>query len=277
MERIHKALEKAGHKRKDNESVATGTQINRPSVTKPGLAKKSPVQDIKYTQTQTISVNDETLVENRIVAHLQENKAADLFKILRTKVLQRMSANRWNVLAVTSPSAGAGKSLTAINLAISLAMEANHSVLLADLDFRRPSVHKYFGMAPDKGLVDYFSNDVPINELFINPGIEKLVLLPAGHSIHHSSELLSTPKMLNLTNELKNRYPDRMIIVDLPPLLQSDDAIVFLPNADACLLVVAEGHNTTEEIERSLQLIDETKFLGSVLNKSDEAWSPSYY
>jgi capsular exopolysaccharide synthesis family protein len=272
MERIHKALEKARHQRKDNVNVGGRMRIN-----KPGYAKKAPVQEIKYTQTQTITVSDEALKEKRIVAHLKDSPAADLFKILRAKVLQRMNANRWNVLAVSSPTAGAGKSLTAVNLAISLAMEANHSVLLVDLDFRRPCIHEYFGISPDKGLVDYFSDDVPLNELFIHPGIEKLVLLPAGHSIHRSSELLSTPKMLNLADELKNRYPDRMIIVDLPPLLQSDDAMVFFPNADACLLVVAEGINTTEEIERSLQLIDETKYLGSVLNKSDEIWSPSYY
>lgn len=271
MERIHKALEKARHQKKDHATVG------RSPINRQGYQTKPPVQEIKYTQTQTIEVSDETLRQNRVVAHLKEDKISDLFKILRTKVLQRMNANRWNVLAVTSPSAGAGKSLTAINLAISLAMEANHSVLLVDLDFRRPSINKYFGISSEKGLVDYFAQDIPINELFIHPGIERLVLLPAGKSIHHSSELLSTPKMLNLVAELKNRYPDRMIIVDLPPLLQSDDALVFLPNADACLLVVAEGVNTAEEIERSTQLIDQTKYLGSVLNRSDEVWSPSYY
>ncbi|MDO8844253.1 CpsD/CapB family tyrosine-protein kinase [Methylicorpusculum sp.] len=272
MERIHKALEKAREQRN-----RPGNKPQPRAGGKTNYVTAAAVQEIKYTQTQTVEISQQLLKQNRVVAHLKDNETADLFKILRTKVLQRMSINGWNMLAVTSPTAGVGKSLTAVNLAISLAMEGNHSVLLADLDLRRPNIHHYFGISSPKGIVDYFTDDVPINELFINPSIERLVLLPAGKPIRQSSELLATPKMLNLVNELKNRYSDRLIIVDLPPLMSSDDAMVFLPYVDACLLVVAEGLTTNPEIERSLQLIEEKKYLGSVLNKSAEIWSPAAY
>lgn len=273
MERIHKALEKAREKRGQ-----PGPQPRADSP-RPRTAAKNvvPVEDIKYTQTQTIQVSQQALKEKRVVAHLKNDSVADLYKILRTKVLQRMNLNRWNVLAVVSPTIGSGKSLNSVNLAISLAHEGNHSVLLADLDFRQPSIHTYFGIDSQKGLIDYFKNDTPLHDLFIHPGIENLVVLPAGTPIRDSSELLSTPKMLNLSKELKSRYADRIIVIDLPPLLHSDDAMVFLPNVDAVLLVVAEGLNTQEDIERSLRLIDEKKYLGSILNRSDENWIASPY
>ena len=121
------------------------------------------------------------------------------------------------------------------------------------------------------------NDGIPLSDLFIYPDIEGLVILPAGRSIRHSSELLSTQKMKDLADEIKNRYSDRVVIIDLPPLLHADDVIVFLPKVDACILVVAEGENTKAEVERSMALIDEEKYLGSVLNKSTETWHSSYY
>lgn len=272
MERIKEALEKAQEQRKNSvvANVAVAGIVAKEQ-------QKSVPSKVVYSETQVITVDQSVLQRNRLVAAIKGHPIADEYKILRTKVLQKMKANDAKVLAITSPSTGSGKSLTAVNLAISVAMDANHSVLLADLDFRRPSLHRYFELSPEKGLIDYLDNDASLSDLLIHPGMESLVLLPAGNPIKHSSELLSTPKMQDLTREIKIRYPDRIVIIDLPPLLVTDDAMVFLPLADACLLVVGEGETTNDEVKNSLALIDEEKFLGTVLNKSDEANSSHYY
>jgi len=225
----------------------------------------------KYTNpTKVTHLAGEILKENGVISSLRNHPSAEVFNILRTKVLHKMHANNWNVLAVTSPRADTGKSFTAINLAISIAMEEDHSALLADFDFKNPKLHEYFGITTKKGLSNFFNNDVPISELLIRPDIESLALLPAGKPMGGSAELFSSSRMLQLVSELKGRYSDRVIIVDLPPLLGSADAMTFLPIADTCLLVVAEGESSIADVEQSMQLIDKNKLLGSVLNKSSE-------
>lgn len=269
MERIKKALEKA-----EQERLETAQLQPVPSAQ---VSVKTETQEIAYSQTRNINVSEETLKHNRIVAGFDDDPRADLYKILRTKILQRMQANNWNVLAVTSPTKGAGKSHTAINLAISIAMDANYSVLLADLDLRNPTIHSYLGVPSEPGLSDYFSGDSSIADLLVHPGLEKLVVLPAGRPVQRSSDLLTTPKMLDLTNELKHRYADRIVVVDLPPLLHTDDAMAFMPNVDACVLVVAEGENNMEDVQNSIQLIGKEKYLGSVLNKAADAKQINQY
>lgn len=269
MERIQQALEKAKQQRQENAvPPKPGQQVP--------VLKKEAEEKVAYTQTRTVEVTEDVFRQNRVVAALKDDVRADLFKILRTKVLQRMQANNWNVLAISSPTSEGGKSLTAVNLAISIAMDAKYSVLLVDLDLRRPGVHRYFNIEPEYGLSDYFDNNKDLSELLFNPGLESLVILPAGKPTHRSSDLLSTPKMQALADELKHRYPDRIVVVDLPPLLQTDDALMFMPNVDACVLVVAEGENTTEEVQQSISLIGEKKYLGSILNKSAEISKSSY-
>ena len=270
MERLKKAVEKAKAQR---ESGNTQQAVKLANVEQKDTSGR---EIIDYEYTKIIQVSDATLRKNRVVAASNEDSKADLFKILRAKIIQKMRANNWNVLAVTSPTPGVGKSLVASNLAICLAMDTNYSVLLADLDLRRPSIHKYFGIEPDNGISNYFDNNTPLSEILVHPGLESLVILPAGKPIRRSSELLSTPKMSELASELKKRYPDRLVVIDLPPLLNTDDVMVFMPNVDAYILVVAEGDSTEDEIIRSLQLIDETKFIGTILNKSQFAQTEAY-
>ena len=223
---------------------------------------------ISYTQTRVVKPSPTVLKRNRLILGEDNKSITTPYKILRTQVLQRLVSNCWNSLAVTSPRSGEGKTLTAINLAISLANEVNHTVLLIDLDLHRPSVHKYFGFEVEWGLSDYLLRDKPLQNILLNPGADRLVILPGHTSIENSSELLSSPKMVQLVEELKTRYPSRLLIFDLPPLLSTDDAIAFSPYVDAALVVIEEGKTKKEELKQTIDLLQGINILGTVLNKS---------
>jgi capsular exopolysaccharide synthesis family protein len=233
-----------------------------------GGAATSPSQ-IAYTQTRHAEVSNEFLRGKRIISGLDPDSFSDAYRILRTQVLQRLCENKWNVLAVTSPGLNEGKTLTAINLAISLAMEVNYTVLLVDADLRHPNVHTYFGLEPEFGLSDYLLSDKPIEELLVHPaGIQGLVILPGGKPLANSSEMLSSPKMSRLVEELKTRYPSRIVLFDLPPLLATSDAIAFTPYVDAALLVLEDGKTSTQDAQHATELLKDTHLIGAVLNKS---------
>ncbi len=179
-------------------------------------------------------------------------------------------------MGITSATPGAGKSLTSSNLALSMAMEVNKTVLLVDADLRRPMVHNYFGLEPKYGLSDYLTRGVPIEEMLINPGIGRFVILPAGRPIENASEMLSSPRMGDLVEELKSRYRSRYVIFDLPPMLVVDDVLSFAPYIDASMLVVEEGKSKQEDITHCVELLRDMNLIGTVLNKSTET-STSYY
>jgi capsular exopolysaccharide synthesis family protein len=267
MEPIKQALERAHRERQ----TLAGVPQARAAATPP-----APSQ-IEYKQTRRLEVPLEVLRENRVVAHLENDAIADAYKLLRTQVLLRMRDHGWKSLAITSPAQGQGKTLTSVNLAVSLAREVNHSVLLVDLDLRRPHVHKLFGAEPEYGLSEYLQNDIPLSEILFNPGIERLVVLPGGRPLSNSSEMLFTPKMVRLAEEVQNRYPNRLVLLDLPPLLATDDALAFLPHVDASLLVVQEGATLRDEVTRSLELLQENNLLGTVLNNSTQGDMGYYY
>lgn len=236
------------------------------SSTSDGQPKSSV--EIIYTNTRCLSLDPAVLAHNLVVTGNGRDPVTSAYKMLRTQVLQRMSANDWNVLAITSPSAQEGKTLTALNLAIGIAREVNHTVLLVELDLREPALHRYLGCKPEQGITDYLLRDVPLSDIMFNPGIERLVIIPAGPSTAFSSELLSSPRMVELVQELKERYPSRLVLFDVPPLLAADDGLAFLPYVDAALLVVVEGETTLEDIELAKAMLASTHLLGAVLNRA---------
>jgi len=196
----------------------------------------------------------------------------DAFKILRTQVMHRLRDNAWNVIGVTSPDEGEGKTLTAVNLAVSLAMETTQTVLLVDANLMRPSVHEVFGLDDDcPGLTDYLLDDEPLADLLLNPGIDRFVFLPGGGAVSNSAELLTSPKMVNLVQEMRHRYRSRIVVFDLPPLLHTADVLAFAPYTDALLLVLEEGKTTAEEVKSALALLTKSHpLLGTVLNKAGQ-------
>ena len=215
MEKIKRAVEKA---RQQQSNTSTRGVQNA------GKSGDVEPQGIKYSKTRIVAPDAAVLRRNRVILGSDDSQAAAAYNMLRTQVEQRLSANEWNSLAITSSSEGQGKTLTSVNLSIALAREMHRTVLLVDLDLRKPSVHKTLNLPVTHGLVDYLNSDIPVGDILINPGIERLVILPAGEPVANSSELVSSPKMVSLVEELKSRYPSRIILFDLPPLLSVDDA-----------------------------------------------------
>jgi protein-tyrosine kinase len=261
MERIKQALDKARQERQIRQGGDPAT---------PQGALQQDSGEMGDSQTQTISVDEAVLRENRIVTGLEPGPFTDANNLLRTQVLQRFKENNWNVLAITSPGEGEGKTLTAINLAISIAREVDYTVLLVDANLRHPWMLEQLGLAHRKGLSDYLTDDAPIAELLIKPSrVEHLVILPGGRPLINSAEMLNSPKMAQLVKDMKSRYHSRIIIFDLPPVLSSADALAFSPYVDAALLVVEEGTTQKHEIEHAVELLSSTNIIGTVLNKAE--------
>lgn len=237
-------------------------------------------ENINYTQTKVYSPDLDTLHNNRVLNGFRKPGLwLDSFKMLRTRALQLMSNNHWNTLAVTSPSGESGTSLICVNLAISIAMELDRTVLLVDANLNNPSIHDLLDVKVHLGLGDYLLHGKPLNELLVNPGVERMVVLPAGQAMLNSTEILRSPKMVELVEELKNRYPSRIIIFDMPPLLAQADALSFSPYVDSVLLVIEEGHTKNEELSLAANLLKDVHILGTVFNKSLEKkirYQPDY-
>lgn len=262
MERIKQALELARKERQKR-----GGSVPRTASTAQ-RQKSVAEQEIEYTETKSIKLPVAELREKRIIIE-QQSTVSDAYRLLRTQILQRLNDKGWNTLAITSSSSSEGKSLTAINLAISLAREVDYTVLLVDANLRSPKVQDYFDFYVENGLSDYLSKDKSLGDMLIHPeGIPRFVILPAGRPITDSSEMLSSPKMNRLVEELKHRYPSRIVLFDLPPLLESSDALAFLPNADATLLVIEEGKTKEQELKQAFQLLHGNEVIGTVLNKA---------
>ncbi|MCP3672747.1 MAG: CpsD/CapB family tyrosine-protein kinase, partial [Gammaproteobacteria bacterium] len=248
MDYIQQAIDKARDERQGNIGKQKDERSAGGIVSPEGISDaKAPKvvsgvpQEINYTKTRKIELDNDLLRENMIVAGFEHEKRAEVYRQLRTQVLQKLRGNGWKTLAVTSPNKNAGKTVTALNLAISLSKEVNQTVLLVDLDLRAPSVLKTLGIETEYGLVDHLRGEVSVADVMVNPGFERLVILPGKADENYSSEILSSPQMKALMDDLTNRYESRLIIFDLPALLVNDDALAFTPDVDSTLLVVEDG------------------------------------
>jgi protein-tyrosine kinase len=236
-------------------------------------AASGPIRQFQPCQTDGV-----TMERNCILSTINDQSARRAYKILRTRVLQRMAAKQLHSLAVTGVDSGQGKTLTAINLSIALAQDPNTAVFLVDLDLQRPKIAEYMGLTFNKGLVDYLLGEASIDEILYSPGIERLAVLPNSRVVEHSSDLLSGPRMLELAQRLNAERPQRIVIYDMPPLLLSDDVLTFAPhNADGLLLVISEGATARGLVEKAKDLLKEMNLLGVVLNRSMERNDGAYY
>lgn len=261
MSRIEEALAKA---------AGMHAEGGRKAGSRPGMARV-PLSD--SIQQQGAQVAEETLV----VINAPLSPMAEEYRKLK-EALVRMTKREqfWNLIAVTSATAGEGKSVTAANLAASLASEFDHTVLLVDADLRRPSIHRYLGLGARKGLSDCLLEGLDIGDYLVRTDIGKLSVLPAGTAMPNPAELFSSETMRGLFREMKTRYADRYIIVDTPPVLPFAETRSMAGFVDGVVLVVKEGQPSLDQIQAAIDALD-NKVLGLVYNGTHTLERASYY
>lgn len=286
MERIKLAIEKAKAAEVDSarQDVPTLRKVNNTEAPAGGLvaairseAAPGDIGAVQYAQTAVVLMDAAHLDLHRVVSHQKTHPASWVFDVLRTQVLQKMDENGWRTLAITSPSVESGKTVVAINLAMSIAQQTNRTALLVDFDLRRPSVARYLGLNRSLSLNDFLNGHVNISEALVNPGIERFVVLPTNSPVTGASEVLSSAKVGNLISDLRERYSDRIVIFDLPPVLAADDVMTVLPRIDCVLMVVGSGVSTQNEVEEAMSRLSTANILGVVLNKDEAPAQNAYY
>jgi protein-tyrosine kinase len=240
------------------------------------------VGDIKASGLSRIlalaSLKPDTMERNKIIPAVEDKSAITAYKVLRTRVLQRLRSNSWRNIVVSGAGPGEGKTLTACNLAVSIAKDVNQSVFLVDLDLQHSSVAKYFGLDVKQGIGDYLAGHADIEDIVYAPaGLDRIALIPNREPVENSSELIASPRMKALMRWLKERANGPLAIFDMPPILACDDVLAFLPSADALLLVASEAITPRNQLARAIEMVGDVNLLGVVLNRSREQQKTSAY
>lgn len=277
MERISRALELAHASRTPGTARVGAADVPGRA---PPVAPVAPgaTPDEKTVFTARTVHPDRTSSEGvRILPPNAGGPQGASYKLMRTQVLQRLDQLDASTLAILSASSSEGKTLTALNLAIAVAAELGRTALLVDFDLRNPSVHKRLGFEPEVGVEACLQSGRAAQDVIVRvAGYPRLSIMPARDPVEHSSELLASQRAANLVAELRGRYADRIVIFDLPPVLQSDDALAFSRWVQAGLFVIAEGRTQREEVAGAFTLVRELPMIGTVLNGSREPQKSVY-
>ena len=256
MSRIEKALEKAAQQRND---MPTAVVTEKPQI------EKMPV--IRQSESRTITIN----TNNRLLATIVEPHSAvsEQYRKLKSNLVRLTNEDKFrNLLMVTSAIPGEGKSLTAANLAISMAQEYDLTVLLIDADLRRPSIHRYLGFEQTIGLSDCLQDGIDIGDAIIKTDISKLSVISAGREVEKPLELFASKKMQDMMMEIKHRYKDRYVIIDTPPLLPFAETRSLAQIVDGVIFVIHEGDTPKESVLEAKDILKGCPILGVVLNDS---------
>jgi len=264
--------ETAGRPRAETPPAAAAKTPTAPDSDAATGAKASTA--IRYTRTKVFTAPQGHLERNRIMNPDAADPASAAYRMLRTQVLHRMEEHHWRTIAVVSPCSDDGKTTTAINLAISLANDHRHTVLLVEFDLKRPSIAERLGIVPQMGSDDVLQGNAGVGESLYHPkGFDRLVVMPARARMDNSSEALAGYHCREIVTELRERYPDRILVFDLPPVLGGDDALAFTPLVECALVVVGEGKTRRDDLLRCMELLRKTPIVGTVLNRATDTAS----
>lgn len=274
MSRIEQALQKvAGNQSVDNKN----NQPAETSSAKEGVStrKSAPIREHHSEQPkeQSLEISSKTAPLNvnnpMLLTSMRGDRSpvAEEYNKLRSLVVKLTKGETFlNTIMITSTIGEEGKSLTSLNLAIALAREYDHTVLLVDADLRRPSLHKQLGIDSKPGLIQCLKENYPLHKALVKTGFGKLVFLPSGGTLGDPVETLSSNRMKELVAELKNRYPERYVIFDTPPSLPFADAQVLAPTVDSTIFVVRECKAKAKDVEETINSLQGNNLLGVVYN-----------
>jgi protein-tyrosine kinase len=224
------------------------------------------IADINLARLQTMGM---------VTHDVGRTSVAEDFRIIKRPLLRAafgkdcLSVPNRNLIAITSALAGEGKTFCAINLAMSIAMEKDHTVLLVDADVAGPSVLKVLGLAPQPGLMDILlSDEVGLTDTILKTNVDGLSILPAGRSNRHATEFLASQAMSALLAEIASRYPDRLVIFDTPPLLMTTEASVLAAQMGQVVMVVEAETTPQHVLKEALRRIEHCPHIKLICNKT---------
>jgi protein-tyrosine kinase len=246
--------------------------IKMPAAAAPGAKAGGPMLTIDI---------DRLRQQNMTTPDGERTPVSESFRRIKRHILANVSnpdaPPGTNLVMITSSLPKEGKTFCTINLAISLAMEMDRRVLLVDADVLRPSVSGALGIRlAEKGLMDVLLDGIDLSDVLCNTNIEKLSLLPAGRRHSHASELLASDAMRAMLKEMAERYSDRIIIFDSPPLLATTESCVLAGLMGQVLVVVEAGQTTEATLREALGRIESNNVVGVMLNKGAPLGSGLY-
>lgn len=258
-------------------SQAVEAVVNQPASEASAAADTPEAQPASHRRSKSVELNLARLAQNGyLVPGRERSQIEEEFRIIKRPLLKNAMGEgaapveRANLIMVTSALPGEGKTYTSINLAISLAMELDHKVLLVDADVVRPSVLDRLGLQPTKGLLDILTNsDIDMSDVMLKTNIPKLTLLPAGigSGEANTTELLASGSMEKLLDELAQKYHDRIVVFDAPPLLPSTESRVLATHLGQIVLVVEADRTPKASVTQAFAALESCPVVMSVLNK----------
>lgn len=219
-----------------------------------------------------------------ITPDAEKSQVAEEFRIIKRPLIANAfgqgtaKVKNGNLIMITSSLPGEGKTFCAINLAISMAMEMDRTVLLVDADVARPRIPEYLGLHADLGFLDVLQdNKLNLPDVLIRTNIAKLTILPAGRTYKRATELLASAAMTRMVEDIGNRYHDRIIIFDSPPLLATSEASVLAAHMGQIVMVVEAEKTSQEAVTEALNHIQSCEVVGMLLNKTTATPGADYY
>ncbi len=232
----------------------------------PAAAPQPAGSDAPWKALPMFKVDQALMRRNRIVA-FEGGPEAATFDVMRTRLLQQMRANKWRRLAITSPSAGCGKTTTSLNLAFSLARQSDQRMLLAEVDLRRPALARMLGVKEHHSFAQVLEGKAALADNAVRYGTN--LAIATNHDPYRTpAELLHGPTVGPALAAIEARFDPSVMIFDMPPLLVGDDALAFIGHVDCVLLVAAAETTTIDEVDAcERDLAAHTNVLGVILNK----------
>lgn len=230
------------------------------------------------TRPTEVQLNAAHLERMRIVAHGSNNATGHYYDMLRTQILMEMDKNGWQFLAVTSPTPDCGKTVTACNMAMSVARLPERAALLVDLDLHKAKVADYLGIEPRANILSVLEDESSLSGTVIQAytGPKEIIVLPGASSTPSASEWMASQSMANLLQAIKRDFRSRTVIFDLPPLLVGSDVISILPLMDAVILVVGVGTTTSNDVKQCQKHLERANLVRVVVNKITDP-TEAYY
>ena len=228
---------------------------------------------------EAVVLDPDHLESMRVVAHNIMDYRSKPYDILRAQVLRIMKAENWRLIAVTSPTPACGKTLTATNMALSIARQPEESALLVDMDLQKPRVASTLGIKCKNGLLGVLEGRATLSDAMVRTqvGNHQMSVLPCEAWTSQSSRWMASREMIDVIQRIRVDYAGQTAVLDLPPLLTGDEVLSILPHVDCVVLAVAVGKSTTSDIEQCKRHLQSAEVVRVVVNKAAGKGAEHYY